>query len=256
MKINLEKAKEEFLIYTKNFDLSNENIKRKQLHSLRVMQISEEIAKNLNLKKEDVELAKLIGLLHDVARFEQYTKYQTYNDSISFDHGDYALKILEKDIRKYIQTDEFDEIIKKAIKNHNKYKIEEGLNSKEELFAKIIRDADKIDILYESGEIFWKGLEKEIEESKISEEIFKSIKEKRLVKRSKDLKFTKVDSVVVNIAFIFDLNFTISYKIIYEKDYINKILNKYDIKDEKTRKEYNEIKEIINNYLREKIIEN
>ena len=256
MKINLEKAKEEFLIYTKNFDISNENIKRKQLHSLRVMQISEEIAKNLNLKKEDVELAKLIGLLHDVARFEQYTKYQTYNDSISFDHGDYALKILEKDIRKYIQTDEFDEIIKKAIKNHNKYKIEEGLNSKEELFAKIIRDADKIDILYESGEIFWKGLEKEIEESKISEEIFKSIKEKRLVKRSKDLKFTKVDSVVVNIAFIFDLNFTISYKIIYEKDYINKILNKYDIKDEKTRKEYNEIKEIINNYLREKIIEN
>ena len=256
MKINLEKAKEEFLIYTKNFDLSNENIKRKQLHSLRVMQISEEIAKNLNLKKEDVELAKLIGLLHDVARFEQYTKYQTYNDSISFDHGDYALKILEKDIRKYIQTDEFDEIIKKAIKNHNKYKIEEGLNSKEELFAKIIRDADKIDILYESGEIFWKGLEKEIEESKISEEILKSIKEKRLVKRSKDLKYTKVDSVVVNIAFIFDLNFTISYKIIYEKDYINKILNKYDIKDEKTRKEYNEIKEIINNYLREKIIEN
>lgn len=95
MKIDLEHAKDEFLNYTKKYDLSNENIKRKQLHSLRVMQISENIARSLNLNEEGVTLAMLIGLLHDIARFEQYTQYQTFKDFISFDHGDYALKILE-----------------------------------------------------------------------------------------------------------------------------------------------------------------
>ena len=37
---------------------------------------------------KEIELAGLIGLLHDIARFEQFTKYQTFNDRLSFDHGD------------------------------------------------------------------------------------------------------------------------------------------------------------------------
>lgn len=176
MKIDLKYAKDEFLNYTKNYDLSNENIKRKQDHSLRVMQISENIAKSLNLTEEEVILAMLIGLLHDIARFEQYTQYQTFNDSISFDHGDYALKILEKDIRKYIDTNEFDEIIKKSIKNHNKLYIEEGLSDKEKLFAKIIRDADKLDIYFESSELFWMGQEKKLKNLQFLMRFFRQLK--------------------------------------------------------------------------------
>ena len=41
--------------------------------------------------------------------------------------------------------DQYDNIIKKAIYNHNKYKIEENLNDVELLHRKIIRDADKLD---------------------------------------------------------------------------------------------------------------
>ena len=37
--IDINKAKVEFLRYTEKFDLENENIKRKQLHSLRVIEI-------------------------------------------------------------------------------------------------------------------------------------------------------------------------------------------------------------------------
>ena len=61
--------------------------------------------------------------------------------------------LLIKDIRKYIENDKYDEIIRKAIKNHNKFEIEKRLTEKELIFAKIIRDADKIDIIYESVEI-------------------------------------------------------------------------------------------------------
>ena len=162
MIVNLEKAKTEFLKYTENYDLTNENIRRKQGHSIRVMNISKQIAVELNLSDDQIQIAALIGLLHDIARFEQYTQYQTYNDNRSFDHGDYGVEILNKDMRKYIKTDKYDKLIKIAIKNHNKFEIEEGLNEEESLFAKIIRDADKIDILYEAVSMFWNGEEKDI----------------------------------------------------------------------------------------------
>ena len=66
MEIDIEKAKQEFIVYTEKYDLQNENIKRKQEHSLRVMQISEKLAKMLGLSKEEIQLATLIGLLHDI----------------------------------------------------------------------------------------------------------------------------------------------------------------------------------------------
>lgn len=72
--IDIKNAKEEFIKYTKRFDLDNENIKRKQGHSIRVMRICNQIAKNLELSNEQIDIATLIGLLHDIARFEQYTR--------------------------------------------------------------------------------------------------------------------------------------------------------------------------------------
>ena len=166
--MNLEKSIQEFIKYTEKYDLNNENIERKQKHSIRVMKISKKIAEGLNLTQEEVDIATLIGLLHDIARFEQYTKYHTFKDSESVDHGELGVEILNRDIRKYIETDQYDEIIKLAVKNHNKYKIQEDLNLKQKLFAQIIRDADKIDIFYESVELFWKGRESLVEESTIS----------------------------------------------------------------------------------------
>lgn len=255
MKIDLKSSKDEFLNYIQKYDLSNENIKRKQIHSLRVMQISENIARSLGLIEEEVNLAMLIGLLHDIARFEQYTQYQTFKDSISFDHGDYALKILEKDIRKYIDTNEFDDIIKKSIKNHNKLYIEQGLNKKEELFAKIIRDADKLDIFFEASEIFWNGQEKEVEESTISDEVFQAVKNNSQVIKSKEKNFTKLDFVITNIAIAFDINYDLSFEILYKKDYINKIANRFSIKDTATKEKFEEIRKIANNYIKQQLKE-
>ena len=186
MIVNLEKAKTEFLKYTENYDLTNENIRRKQGHSIRVMNISKQIAVELNLSDDQIQIAALIGLLHDIARFEQYTQYQTYNDNRSFDHGDYGVEILNKDMRKYIKTDKYDKLIKIAIKNHNKFEIEEGLNEEESLFAKIIRDADKIDILYEAVSMFWNGEEKDINNTEISSKVMEKIEERELIKRDKN----------------------------------------------------------------------
>lgn len=254
--INLEEAKKQFIKYTEGFDLENENIKRKQLHSLRVMAISEDIAKTLKLSKEEIDLATLIGLLHDIARFEQYTQFQTYNDLQSFDHGDYALKILEKDIRKYIKISQYDEIIKIAIKNHNKYQIEEGISEEDILFAKVIRDADKIDIIYEAVEMFWNGVESQINKTKISENVEAQFRNGKQIKREKnEVKGQNIDRVLGVIAFIFDINFKESFKILKEQDYINKIFDRFNFEDKETKDKIEDIRRIANEYINKKIKE-
>lgn len=249
--MNLEKSIQEFIKYTEKYDLNNENIERKQKHSIRVMKISKKIAEGLNLTQEEVDIATLIGLLHDIARFEQYTKYHTFKDSESVDHGELGVEILNRDIRKYIETDQYDEIIKLAVKNHNKYKIQEDLNLKQKLFAQIIRDADKIDIFYESVELFWKGRESLVEESTISIEVFKQFLDNTQVKAEN--KKTPIDEVITIMAFIFDINFKVSFQILKEQDYVNKTLNRYNMHDSETKQKLEEIRKIANLYIEQKI---
>ncbi len=249
----MKNAVEEFIKYTEKYDLENERLKMKQEHSLRVMQVAKQIAERLNLEKEQIEIATLIGLLHDIARFEQYTKYKTFHDLDSFDHGDYAVEILNKDLRKYIETEKYDEIIKKAIKNHNKFQIEKGLTEEESLYAKIIRDADKIDILYESVEIFWKGRENEIEDTVISEKVLEQIANNSQIKREKGVHLKGIDEIISVISLIYDINFKQSLEIIKENDYINKILNRYKVKDEYTKNAIEKIQKNINKYIEQKL---
>lgn len=253
MEIDLEKAKHEFIEYTSKYDTKNEHISRKIGHSIRVMNISKEIATKIGLTQEEIKIAELIGLLHDIARFEQYTQFETFNDLNSFDHGNYALEILDKDIRKYIENDEYDEIIRKAIKNHNKFEIEEGLTEKELVFAKLIRDADKIDIIYEAVEMFWKGIENQINNTKISESVEKQFKNYKQIKRDKNSeKEPNIDEVIGVIAFIFDVNYRESFEIIKKEDYINKILTRFDLKDQKSKEKIEEVRNIANIYINER----
>ncbi len=249
--MNLEKSIGKFIKYTEKYDLNDSNIKGKQKHSIRVMNISKEIAKKIELTQEEIEIAALIGLLHDIARFEQYKQYHTFKDNISIDHGDLGVEILNKDIRKYIETDKYDEIIKLAVKNHNKYKIQEGLTQEQELFVKIIRDADKIDIFYESAEIFWNQKENVVEESNITPKVLEKFENQIQVKRED--KKTPIDDVISVMAFIFDINFKESFKILKQKDYINKVLNRYNIHDYKTKQEIEKIRKLANEYIEQKI---
>ena len=228
--MNIEKAKQEFSKYVENYDFSNERIKRKFEHSFRVMKEAGELANNLNLSEKEIELANIIGLLHDIGRFEQIRIYSTFKDHKSIDHGDLGVEILKKDhyLRKYIDEEEYDDIIYKSIKNHNKFKIEDGLNEKELIFAKLIRDADKLDIFYEGSEIFWNTEDerKEVEESEISPEILKAFNNKELI-NIKNIK-TPADEVISFIAFLYDINFDYSREKIEKQEYINKVLNKFN----------------------------
>ena len=248
MYIDLEKAKKEFLKYVSNFDKTLERIDLKKQHSLRVMKISNNLAKSMNLNEEDTEIATVIGLLHDIARFEQYTKYRTFSDLDSFDHGDYAVEILNKDMRKYVETDKYDDLIKIAIKNHNKFKIEDGLSERELFFSKLIRDADKLDILFLASTIIFSGREDEVNNSAINPNVLDTFFSKTQLKHEKSVKYTGFDDVLQFLTFIFDINFKESFKILKKEDYINKILNRFDLKDKET---FEKVRNFANDFINE-----
>lgn len=245
--VDINNAQKNFFKYVQNYDLNNENIKRKEQHSLRVMAISKKIAEELKLSEKEIKLATLIGLLHDIGRFEQYTKWKTFSDRISTNHGVLGAKILEENnfIRTFITENKYDEIIKKAIINHNKYQIDENLNETELLYSKIIRDADKIDILYEVADgILMKDVD--LRDLCISENYFRQFQSKKTIKITDEQ--NDLDKLILKIAFIFDLNFECSKKIIKEEKYIERILNRFEFKNEKAINQIREIKTIIKNF--------
>lgn len=255
--MDLEIAKKEFINYTNEFDLNDFNIKRKVDHSLRVMAISKEIAKSINLSEDKINLAMLIGLLHDIGRFEQVRKYNTFIDRISIDHGNYGVEVLKKDnyIRKYIKEEKYDNIIFKAIKNHNKYMIEEGLSEEELLFTKIIRDADKIDITYQGTCISWASNKEIVEETKLTRNNINAFTERRLLNRNTDLNNINnaMGHLLIVLGFVFDINYKKSFEIIKENDYMNMIINRFDFKEEDTKLLIDEALDIVNSYIDSKV---
>ena len=131
--IDKKKALKAFKDYVENYNPDDEKIKLKIEHIQRVSKVAEKIAKSENLLDEDVELAWLIGLLHDIGRFEQIRLYNTFNDGKSINHAEMGIKILfeEGHIKEFIDDRKYDDLIKKAILNHNRAKIEPELNEKE-----------------------------------------------------------------------------------------------------------------------------
>ena len=80
----------QFTRYVQGFDQEEEGVRLKYAHSLRVSGLCEQIALSLDLFQDDVDLAWLIGVLHDIGRFEQLREYHTFVDYRSMDHAKYG----------------------------------------------------------------------------------------------------------------------------------------------------------------------
>ena len=256
--IDINKAKKVFLDYVEKYDANNLKIARKIEHTLRTADVALRIAEELDLSKEDILLAGLIGLLHDIGRFEQIRIYDTYNDLISVDHAKQSNIVLFEEgyIRKFIDEEKYDEIIKKAIWNHNKASIEDGLDERTLLHAKIIRDADKTDI-YEvfKKEEKGKGIYNYdvIGNYKITDSVFEEIKKCKQIDRK--ILENDLDWFVSNLSYTFDYNFKPGLNMIKENGYIEFMINKITNKSEETKLKLQEIQDVILNYIDKRLEE-
>ena len=237
--------KENFKNYVYQYDMSDINIVRKYYHSYRVMDLCMLLAKYNNFSEENTLIAMLVGLLHDYGRFEQWTKYKTYKDSISIDHADLAvLKLFDNnEIKNYCLQKEYYDEIYDAIKYHNKYEIPSNLSDHNTLLCKVIRDADKLDIFYLIS--MYKDLLEE-DDNSISEKVKTDFFNNKAINLS-DLN-NKSDAVILKLGMVFDLNFKYSFEHLKNTKVIDKIFDNIINKDK-----FKIYFEYINKYIDERI---
>lgn len=218
---------EAFQNYVNMYDKNNIKIKMKYNHSFRVMDLSREYAIKLGFDAEDIHLATLIGLLHDIGRFEQLKVYDTFDDNKSIDHADYSVEQLfeKQEIRHFIQERKYDDMIRLAIKNHNKFMITGVSDDRTMMHCKLIRDTDKVDILYNIaylGEIALKE-----SDDVISPEVTSDIKNHKTIERSRS--HNPNDHICSWMAFAFDINYDICLDKV--KEYIEVLYRKLEHKE-------------------------
>jgi len=148
----LEKIRVWFDDYVAGFysddEFVNANIELKEKHSRRTCEETLGLAEELGLTDNQKRIADAIALLHDVGRFEQFVKYRTYNDPRSVNHCLLGMEVLrQRKVLEQVDSKER-ELIEKAIEYHGLKELPGDLDGECLLFSQLIRDADKIDVLY------------------------------------------------------------------------------------------------------------
>lgn len=252
MEIDRQKVRKAFKDYVDDYNIEDEKVRLKIEHTCRVSELCERIAQSQHLDKTECDLAWLLGMLHDIGRFEQLRNYGTFIDAQSIDHALYGAEILFEQgrIRDYIEDEREDKLLRAAVAYHSAYCLPEVLDERTRMFSQILRDADKIDILkvnvdFPLEEIYNVSTEKLLA-AEVSEAVMEAFKEGHTVLRS--LKRTPVDNVVGHISLVYELVYPISLALAKEQGYIQKLMN-FQSENPKTQEQFEQIREIMNAYL-------
>jgi putative nucleotidyltransferase with HDIG domain len=230
---DLDTFKDWFSEYTRTFYTDNaedsRNVDLKVRHTYFVCENIVGIAKEEHLGDNDLMIAETAALFHDIGRFLQYSRYKTFRDSISVNHGRLGAEVLDKEnILRYLPLHERQLIIN-TVRFHNAFEVPPLEDQKNVLFLKLIRDADKLDIWrvfaeyyqspeYEQASAVGLGLPDLPDYSKT---VLSCLYEKKLATLS-GLK-TLNDFKLLQLSWVYDLNFRHSFRLMAERAYIRKI---------------------------------
>lgn len=247
---DLEFFKHWFSDYTKTFHTGDQedrkNIFLKELHTSNVCRNIQLLVRSSEIKELQPSaqnpnfemIAETIALFHDIGRFQQYAEYKTFQDSISVNHAVLGARILsgKKVLRNLPEREE--ELILQSVKFHNAFTLPDIQDSDSLLLLKLIRDADKLDI----WRVFLEHYESPIDERAsaaglglsdlpgYSEEVLLCIFGRRIAALS-SLK-TLNDFKLLQLSWIYDLNFKTSLNLLLERNYIEKIVRTLPQTDE------------------------
>lgn len=209
----------------------NENIRLKECHTHRVCGEMRQLAAALKMNEPDSVMAEAIALFHDVGRFPQFEKYRTYKDAISENHSLMALKVIEEHKLLAALPAEEKNVIEKSVEFHGALNVP-AMDERTAHFIKMIRDVDKIDIfnlLVENYRILANEPEKfkwELEfpnTPECSPKIMEAVMNGRMVDY-RDLK-TVNDAKLLQIGWVFDVNFEHSLRQLYERGYLQAVID-------------------------------
>lgn len=236
--------------YVKKFDMNNNNIKSKYFHSLKVMELSSDIATTIGLfNEEEIVVIEIIALFHEIANFNNVANKNLGEEDLD----DFALKSVEilfneGLLRKITDDTKYDDIIKLAIFASDKNGLPSSINAKDAAYCKILRDANKLDR-------FRMILNYPIIDTRIegfpSSMVYDRFKQFKVI--DKKLSENNSDDVIITLSEVFNLNYRYSYAILKRNDYIDKIIGSLKFNDKKTSNFYGQIGKVLNMYVDKKI---
>lgn len=227
--VDMQLAYRSFKQYVSNYNPEDPKIALKVSHIVRVARKSRILAERLGLSPDEVALAELIGLLHDIGRFEQIAQYDTFKDADSVNHGFLGCQILFGPtgiIRSFAPSSKDDEIIYSAVINHNRAGIEnpDSMTERELLHSKIIRDTDKLDIFkvqLEEPNIALYGHEG-ISDDVLTPAVYEDFCREKLI----DYRLrsgSAPDAIMCAFGYVYDINFPASLAMALEDGYLARL---------------------------------
>jgi len=205
------------------------NILLKEKHSHFVAENALAIAKGEGLGINEIMIAEVAGLFHDVGRFPQYAKYKTFLDRISVNHGQLGADTLRAEgiLSRLSQREQ--DILENAVRFHNAFAVPEDFDGDMALFTRIVRDSDKIDI----WRVFCEHFESRDEEKAdaatlgLPDDPVWSAEAVTTIMSSKTVRLADVRTVndyrLLQLSWVFDLNFRTSFRLIVGTGIIDRV---------------------------------
>ena len=230
--------------------MTNTWAKAKYFHSLKSMDLAKIIATDMNIfNEEEIVIIQLIALFHDIGNFEQ--KNHNYLDNPNEDSTMKSIEILfdEGLIRKITEDTKYDNIIKLAIFCHNKDGLPKNIDEKTICICNIMKDVYRLEEL--RMVINYPYIDNRID-TYPSTLVYNDFKLFRPLNNK--MSDNNADNILICLSNLFGLNYKISYSLVVEKEYVEKIINSLIFEDRKIEKFFKQIEVVLKNYLKKKIV--
>lgn len=205
------------------------NMTLKANHTKRVCEEILRLGEKLALNSHELRLAEIIALFHDVGRFEQYGRYKTFVDRQSEDHAELGINTLKRNDVLNGFDNSIKIIIYQTIRYHNRSTLPQNETESCLFFAKLLRDADKLDIWRVVTDYYYR---KEVKRNGaielglpdtpgISEHVYQDIMNKRIVDVNHINNLN--DFKVLQMGWVFDINFEPTSHAVKSRNYLEMI---------------------------------
>lgn len=205
------------------------NFALKEDHSVRVCENIVHIARDEGLAATEQAIAETVALFHDVGRFPQYQRYRTFKDSESINHAALGAAVLLREKTLHALPPLVRRLIVRAVALHNVFAVPPGLDADLLQYVRLIRDADKLDIWRIFLEYY--SLPPDERPSAValglpdqpawSPRALETLQQQRMVRLA--MLTTLTDFKLLQLSWIFDLNYASSFAIIAERQYVRRM---------------------------------
>ena len=256
--IDRTRARAAFDAYVAPYDAENPRVALKIAHTLRVAELAERLARESGFTPAGTDVCWLAGLLHDIGRFEQLRRWDTFRDGDSADHAAIGIDVLFEGaahledpavvnvvpasraddaafcahahaagaLRAFIgdasSDAELASLVREAVGNHSAFRLPADLDVRTRAVCDAVRDADKIDILRvtctDTVVTVLGVTEDELLASEVSPATEEAFFSHRCVKRAE--RSTPADYLVGLACFTYELAYPASLKIALEQGFV------------------------------------